>query len=96
MTTTDTGPALSDDDARALSLQLGAGTAVVHLPALAAPCRLPADRTMIAWTSPDGSACITVEPDGRIAPHAAELTAAQANDLAAALIAVAARVVAPD
>ncbi|UVT24946.1 hypothetical protein NXT08_22355 [Rhodococcus pyridinivorans] len=93
MSTIDTGPPLGTDDARALSDRLGPGTAVVHLPDLAAS-RLPADRTMIAWTAADGSACITVEPDGRLAPHAAALTTAQANDLAAALIAVAARVVA--
>ncbi len=51
---------------------------------------------MIAWTAEDGSACITVDPDGRLAVHASVLTSAQANDVAAALIAVAARVVAAD
>ena len=87
------GPPLGSDEARLLADTLGAGSAVVHLPDLG-KTRLPADRTMIAWTSEDGAACITVEPDGRIAPHAAALTTAQANDLAAALIAVTLRVVA--
>lgn len=93
MSIINTGPAMSDDEARGLAGQLYPSSAVVCLPDLAAT-RLPADRTMIAWTAPDGSACITVEPDGRIAPHAAALDTAQANDLAAALIAVTLRVVA--
>lgn len=94
MTTVNTGPALTGDEAEALVQRLPAGSAVVHLPPLAAPRRLPAEQTVIAWTAEDGSACITVDPDGRLAVHASVLTCAQANDVAAALIAVAARVVA--
>lgn len=86
------GPPMSYADAQAIAETLEPGTALVHLPEL--PEEIPYPQgSAVMWHS--DTATIVLHPDRRLVTVSARpLDTAQAVDLAAALIAVAAKVVA--